>query len=610
MMQTEAVIHNTDVDALFDFLGAVNPEYREEPLPIEEWIANPFYCGENGIGLYPFWKEELIRFYNSGHSEWVIFGSLGGGKTTVADVALMYKLYRISCLYDIPGYFGLLPSSILYSAYFSVNLTQAERTGYGKLKRMVDATPYFQTVFPRDPHFNSELRFPGIHVIYGSSQAHQIGLDLICAVLDEADFFKEGTKGIEQYSEAKAIYQATTNRRKLRFSKDGKDLGLSILISSPAFMTDFAEKKMVQAEKQGTAYVTRVVGYEVMRHKFSPTTFVVFPGNETVEPAIINNEQDMLEVLHLNGIEEEQGQGLNALVAKYKERLDLCFVPDDLKQVFEDDIGQAVRDVLGRSTRAAAGYLTDDQVLKVVDPYMRHPFRTQTICLSNLADVEIQEFWMPRPGTLFPKELPRFIHIDQSYRNDRTGIACSVVIASPIDDGDPITATEWCLAVTPPAQGEIPILRVAEFPVWLRNAGFNVILVTMDSYQSRASLQYLWAEGIDAKEFSVDRTDEAYVTLRGQILDGRHKMYDYSIARKELRDLIWDRKRRKVDHPSNGSKDVADCIAASVHQAVLYHDAMPGAYYSDGNDFDEIEERIQRQGLLAVLEEDFVDVTV
>jgi len=69
------------------------------------------------------------------------------------------------------------------------------------------STGFFQKEFARDPNFNSELRFPGVHVIYGSSQAHQIGLDLMSVALDEADFFKEGTKGLEHYSEAKALYQ-------------------------------------------------------------------------------------------------------------------------------------------------------------------------------------------------------------------------------------------------------------------------------------------------------------------------------------------------------------------------------------------------------------------
>lgn len=34
-------------------------------VPIREWLSNEYYCGAEVFNLYPFWKEHLIRIYES-----------------------------------------------------------------------------------------------------------------------------------------------------------------------------------------------------------------------------------------------------------------------------------------------------------------------------------------------------------------------------------------------------------------------------------------------------------------------------------------------------------------------------------------------------------------
>lgn len=34
-------------------------------VPIREWLSNEYYCGSEVFNLYPFWKEHLIRIYES-----------------------------------------------------------------------------------------------------------------------------------------------------------------------------------------------------------------------------------------------------------------------------------------------------------------------------------------------------------------------------------------------------------------------------------------------------------------------------------------------------------------------------------------------------------------
>ena len=81
--------------------------------------------------LYPYWKHEIIRYCNSPKPELVITGSIGVGKSWVSLAIFIRKLYELSC-YDHPQrLFSLSDLSDIVFAYLSINITHAERTGFG-----------------------------------------------------------------------------------------------------------------------------------------------------------------------------------------------------------------------------------------------------------------------------------------------------------------------------------------------------------------------------------------------------------------------------------------------------------------------------------------------
>jgi len=547
------------LDTIVEEVGG-SSQIREE-VPIEDWIGSTFYIGEDARYLYPFWEREIIDFYNSGCSEWIITGSLGAGKSTIANLALLRKVYELSCYYPIPYLFDLMKSTMIFFIYFSVSMTQAKRTGYGKLLRMVDSIPYFQRYYVRDKGKDSEILFDNLTVVYGSSTSHQIGLDLIGGILDEGDFFKNKTsKSLQEYSEARNIYNAMENRRKLRFSLEGKDQGLSILISSAAFNTSFVEERIERSRETGTAFVTEVTGFKVTRAKFSPEEFPVFPGTEDIEPALLLSLSDIHILLETIGKDSgECPKDYLSGITYLSGFVEVEFVPYDFIEQFREDAVKAVQDILGKSTRASSTYMDDKLARLPVVSCMKHPFRRPVVSLSTKNDIFLEEFLIEK--YLGDKELPRAIHIDQSVTTDRTGIACSYF------DDDDTGVVEWMLAIAPPGIGEIPIIRCVQFVVYLRDLGYNILRVTMDSYQSRASLQYLEQEGIDCGLYSVDRDDEAYAFLRQKTVQNLVVYYDYPLYIKEVQKLIWDKLRKKIDHPKNGSKDVADAVAGSLWNA-------------------------------------------
>jgi Intein splicing domain/HNH endonuclease len=82
-------------------------------------------------------------------------------------------------------------------------------------------------------------------------------------------------------------------------------------------------------------------------------------------------------------------------------------------------------------------------------------------------------------------------------------------------------------------------------------------------HNSLDSIQILQARGVEARVQSVDKTDEAWKTLRDLTAEGRVSFPDNPLLRIELQSLTRFAGGR-VDHPANGSKDSADALAGSL----------------------------------------------
>ena len=95
----------------------------------------------------------------------------------------------------------------------------------------------------------------------------------------------------------------------------------------------------------------------------------------------------------------------------------------------------------------------------------------------------------------------------------------------------------------------------------LRETGLNLRWVTADSFQSADMLQMLQQQKFITGSLSVDTSMRPYELLKTALYDGRVKLPDHERAMTELVRLERDIQHGKVDHPSNGSKDIADAIA-------------------------------------------------
>jgi hypothetical protein len=547
------------------------PIQVREVVPIEEWVESSYYAGPV-CRMYDFWKEKIVEVFRRGVNEVIVIGSIGGGKTTFANALLMRKLYELSCYRNPEALFRLLVGTKIAFMYFTVTLKQAAWTGFAMLRDMIDATPYFRDEYPRDRDVNSEIRFPRMSVYTGSEFSHQLGLALLGAVLDEANFLRAK----DPLEKARTLYTAIIERRKSRFVVDGKDRGLSVLVSSAEELSSFVEERIRKVGNAEDVLVVSVVGYELKRHHYSSDSFVVFIGTEFTRPRIVDTVEDLVEVLRWFRVSSDIFEEVRKYPVKYSVRNVVPYeyrgyfkeVPTDFRRAFEEDIYRALKDVLGVSVggenKLFRSMLAYDEAL-VDKPKL---FKDDVVQLSSKDEVRLQDMF--RLDLVVDRDVPRYVHVDLGIRGSRTGMACAKVVGvKKTDLGDlPVIEVEWMVGIEPNRRyvdDEVPLWKVREFLVWLGESGVNVVKVSFDSFQSVDMIQLLQRRGFQVERLSVDRTDEAYRNLVMLYLERRIRHVENVVYRRELFALEWDGK--KVDHPAGGSKDVVDAVAGAVFLA-------------------------------------------
>jgi hypothetical protein len=564
----------SEIERMLDNLARVSdyePVQVREIVPIEEWVESGYYGGPV-CRMYDFWKEKIVEVYRRGVNEVIVIGSIGGGKTTFSNALLMRKLYELSCYRNPEALFKLLTGTRIAFMYFTVTLKQAAWTGFAMLRDMIDATPYFRNECPRDKDVNSEIRFPRMSVYTGSEFSHQLGLALLGAVLDEANFMRSK----DPLEKARTLYTAIIERRKSRFVVDGKDRGLSVLVSSAEELSSFVEERIRKVGNDNDVLVVSVVGYELKRHHYSSDSFVVFTGTEFSRPKVIDTVGDLVEVLGWFKVSRDVIEEVRKYPVKYSVKHVVPFeyrayfkeVPIDFRRAFEEDIYRALKDILGVSVggenKLFRSMLAYDEAI-VDKPKL---FKDDIVQLSSKDEVRLQDMF--RLDLVMDRDVPRYIHVDLGIKGDRTGMACAKVIGiKKTDLGDlPIVEVEWMVGIEPNRRyvdDEVPLWKLREFLVWLKDSGVNVVKITFDSFQSVDMIQLLQRRGFQVDKLSVDRTDEAYRNLVTLYLERRIKHVENVVYRRELFGLEWDGK--KVDHPAGGSKDIADAVAGAVFMA-------------------------------------------
>jgi hypothetical protein len=243
--------------------------WEEKPVGVRRFVEEEEYLGL-GSEVYPKIVEVLTRIFNGKHQEAVLCWGIGSGKSYLCSLALTYMLYRTLCLRNPQKYYGLAEGSPIHIVNVGPSARVAEKAVYGTVRQLVRRSPWFEQHVP-DRRMRKELHFPkDIEVLPGnSSEMFPLGLNVLCATMDEASYFVETAGGDREAAEE--VYLALQRRVKSRFGTRG----LMLIASSPRHNDDFITSKLVEAETNRTIHASRMATWETKpKEKFCGKRFV------------------------------------------------------------------------------------------------------------------------------------------------------------------------------------------------------------------------------------------------------------------------------------------------------------------------------------------------
>lgn len=543
---------------------------------IQEWLS-PYYMGDTINYLYPYWKEVLIDIFQDRDkypNELIFHGSIGTGKSMCAELAIFRLIYELTCYSNIPAKFNLPSISEIILMYLSVTSRQGERTGFGKLRRMIDMSPYMIEVFPRNTYIDSEIRFrnnKNLAIYPGSDVTHFMGGDLYAIILDEANFLR-GAGDIGAFQKATDIYRESTNRRRSRFLVDGKEYGMSIVVSSVDTESSFVEERIRQAKnnpKKVKIYHSSLI--DIKSENFSKKKFYVQYKQADVDYFILEPDNKPLidqfyKTLGYKDIKKED-------YVRPMPGTELFFIgiPINFYDTFLVDLPNSLKEVAGVVIRKSGKlFYAKSRWDSCIDKDRHHPFSKESFEVSTSVDsnelIELFDASCLKRGETY------FIHTDQSTTTDDTGVGMSHCEFNVLNQLEKVVVDLMLKIVAPKVtDAQIDIGKIREFFLYLRKEKkIKIGYWSYDSYASEESLQIIKKKGIECGRLSLDRDDKVYKMVVRAILKGGTRFYRYKPLEEEFFDLNHDRDKRKVAHPPGSDKGVADGFTGSIYNAVIH----------------------------------------
>lgn len=531
-----------------------HPWFDEKPASITEFLGEDYLNILKGIR--PGVHAELVALFGEEVNgqriavvRWGMFtGAIGIGKTTMGSVILPYMAHWCLCLKDPQGFFDLLPGSRIAFMMMSTSENQAKETLFGDVKARIQYSPWFTNNYPYDPEFKNQLRFDkDIWIIPGSSAETSFeGYNILGGILDEADSHKV----TQDKNYADVGWNTINGRIDSRF----QDRGFLLTIGQMKKANGFAAAKYKELnEDPENAHTVRMTIWESLGWG---------------HPRFCNADGTRNSFFYDTKRKEIVSKEAWELLGKPDHILE---IPKVYEKNFRNKPEQALRDLAGIPPQAGSAFIS--LVHKVEEAFEKWTERFgedgQPVSTDPRRPVVAEWFRSPTP-------LRRTVHLDIGYSGagDAAGIVMGHVshLVETEEEGKKPYIIIDCIIRCKAAPGqEIMISDLRNYIYDLKNRGFRITKVTMDGFQSTDTRQQLRKKRLNPQYLSVDKSKLPYEDLREAIYESRIEIPPYmtyisvgegdtvNIAYKELVELEED--DRKVDHPSNGSKDVADGLA-------------------------------------------------
>jgi hypothetical protein len=520
-------------------------DLAEEPMPIQKFVTDRHYLGlefalsdiqleiarhttqvfkpetlerlsgtEFLAGMTP---EEYYKKYTV--NEVICQVGKGAGKDHTSRISMAYLAYIMHCLRDPLKYYGKASGVYVDLVNLAVNAKQAQQVFFDPLKNILLRSPWANEV-GFEPRVQEIFWFDRpVRMFSGHSEAEGWeGYEVMVVILDEISAFKTDVelKGdLRNKGSASVIYEMARASITSRFP----DVGKVVLLSFPRFKNDF-----IQQRYKSVIDDLHEQGVEVTEEKW---------GNKGVE-------------------RERKTWALKAATWDVN--------PTRKREEFDDEFR---RDPV----MAKARYMCEPPEME--DAYFRDvdAVRSAFMVKANPVDDEghYKEWFKGND------EHPRYIHIDLGLKRDRAALGmvhCPGLKEIKTNNGVerlPIVEMDFLQSWKAEPYSEIPFSEIRNTVVDLARR-FPVAMVTFDQWQSADMIQSLRSTGINAELHTVKKTD--YDTLSTSIYDKRFRGYwNELLVEEELLKLKLI-SNTKVDHPSTGSKDLADAIAGSTYMCL------------------------------------------
>lgn len=564
-------------------------DYKEKPVDIITFIKDPLYLGkawhlsDGTCKLFPFWERKLKELFPdniiTNFNTFIESGARGLGKSEVAVTCGLYLMHRLMCLKDPYLYLNLKPTEKVAFAFMNITEELAYDIGVNKFQHTVQSSPWFLERGTLSGRKDLIWNPPNwIDIIVGSQPRHVIGQAIYYAFFDEISFI--ANQDIEK-QKAKAIDMIDTaiGGMKTRFTNKGKNPTLLCLASSKRSEKSFLEvhtKKKMETDKENLLVVDEPVWNVRPSSEYSGVRFSVAQGNRFLASEVISDDEELKPYI-------DKG---------YK----ILSVPIEYKANFLEDIDRALCDYAGVSSSDLTKYISGVRLQAVKDLTIKNPFIKDVIEVgNNPADKsQYSDYFDLSAIPLELKSKPLYIHLDMSLSGDRTGIGGVWILGKkPTIEGQPQSKdlyyqTAFVVGIQAPRGYQVSMEKNRNFIRWLKQQGFRIKGVSMDSFQSADMLQQLKVEGFNCQIISVDKVNsdklcEPYQYFKSTIYEERIKIFDSELLTTEILGLEKN-SNGKIDHPDegrSGSKDLCDAICGSVWNASQHAEEFAFEYGED-----------------------------
>lgn len=536
-----------------DIVSRLN-EGRTLYIPTLENEPRRYFCGWADTG-----DRECVCFkVGSPDHLFAVSNNTFTHNTSFAIMGALYDLYHVCLLREPQKKYKLLKTTRILFSLVTATKDLAAAVMANQMLDVIAASPFFTSRFmPKKGEKLDEDMFPHhVGVGFGSRGGHNLGKAVIGAIIDEANF-QEAVA-----NQAVKNYETITRRMSSRFKlKNGSLPCRRWLVSSRNSDSSFLESHIEAVKNNPKVLVLAPAIWDVQKEKgiYSGKTFPVFIGTNTQQPMICTTEKE---------VEDHAGY--------------IIEVPDVYREEFEENLPGALMDLAGVANRSSMSLIYNVEKW-VACQCLDNAISKDEITLSIDGVDKIMDY--------MAKELPKhnyYVHLDGALKGDRFGFAMSAIEKQMTVSGRNLLTGEQTLRLSPSLitpivfgikarpGSEVPLWKVRQFLLDLRNKGVCIMQVSTDGFQSADMRQMLEKMGFNVKYVSVDTTKDPYLKFASNINHGLMKVPKSPILDFEVRHL--ENRDKKIDHPDKvmvngryvkGSKDIADAVSASQHEALL-----------------------------------------